>query len=69
MIRGTAKWTYDGEADAWYFALDERQAPPYLTQRRIEAIVDIAADGTLAGIEILVPMPPPPSPPMQEVAS
>ncbi len=31
---------------------------PYLTQRHVKAIVDIASDGTLAGVELIDSMPP-----------
>lgn len=57
--KGKGYWTYDA-VGAWYFGLDERTAPPYLTQREVTAIVDIASDGSLAGIELLESFPPPP---------
>jgi hypothetical protein len=48
----------------YYFAPKNATKPPYLKQRRVTAILDIAEDGTLAGIK-LVPLtggslPPPP---------
>lgn len=55
---GLAGWTYDGEAGAWYFALHNRAAPPYLKQIRVEAILDLDADGRLAGVELLEPIQP-----------
>lgn len=35
--------------------------PAYKTQRHVTAIIDIAADGTLAGVELIDDMPPPPA--------
>src|SRR6185312_12493297 len=55
-----AQWTYDPEAEAYYFAPMQAAPPPYLTQRHVEAIIDIASDGTLAGVELIDNMPPPP---------
>ncbi len=43
----------------YYVRLKVRHPPPYTTQRRVEAILDIADDGTLAGIELIDEMPPP----------
>lgn len=57
-----AQWTYDPEAVAYYFAPLQASAPPYNT-REVKAILDIASDGTLAGIELVemgTPLPPPP---------
>jgi uncharacterized protein YuzE len=48
-----AWWTYDGEAEAYYFAPTDAAKPPYLTQRRVVGVIDIAKDGTLAGIELI----------------
>lgn len=58
-----AYWTHeDGPGGhAYYFAPGQRKPPPYTTQRRVEAIIDIAEDGTLAGIELIYDMPPPPT--------
>lgn len=53
MERGTAYWTYDSDAGAWYFGLAPRAKPPFLKQQRVEAVIDIDADGRLAGVEIL----------------
>jgi hypothetical protein len=36
-------------------------AGPYRRQREVRAIIDIADDGTLAGVELIDRMPPPPS--------
>ena len=45
----------------YYFKLADRVVmPPYTTQRHVEAILDIASDGTLAGVELISDMPPPP---------
>lgn len=58
-------WTLDDEAvedvgHLYYFAPVNRHPPPYKTQRRVTAIIDIAPDGTLAGVELIDDMPPPP---------
>lgn len=44
----------------YYFAVADRAPGPYKTQRHVEAILDIASDGTLAGVELIDSMPPPP---------
>ena len=44
----------------YYFRLGDRSPPPYLTQLHVSAILDVAADGTLAGVEIVDQCPPPP---------
>jgi hypothetical protein len=63
LPRHEAFWTFDesfGER-AYYFAPSKRAEPPYVTQRRVEAILDVASDGTLAGIELVDgDLPPPP---------
>lgn len=63
-----AFWTHDAEAaktvgHVYYFAPTDRAKPPYRTQRHVTAIIDIADDGTLAGVELIEGMPPPPSSP------
>jgi len=55
---GLANWTYDDEAGAWYFALQKRRKPPFMTQRHVEAIIDLDDTGCLAGVEILEPIKP-----------
>jgi hypothetical protein len=62
-----AFWTHDdvtakciGE-HLYYFAPTNRRPPPYKTQRRVVGIIDIADDGTLAGVELIDEMPPPPT--------
>jgi hypothetical protein len=68
MKKNAAYWTHDDEADEhgaghlYYFGLADRTPAPYLTQRRVGAIIDIASDGTLAGVELIDNMPPPPAP-------
>lgn len=47
----------------WYFAPANRVSPPYKNQRHVDAILDIAADGTLAGVELIDDMPAPPEGP------
>jgi hypothetical protein len=64
--RRQAFWTHDDEAakdvgHLYYFAPTNRMPPPYLKQRRVTAIIDIASDGTLAGVELIDEMPPPPT--------
>jgi uncharacterized protein YuzE len=59
MIVGTAQWSYDPVAKAWYIKLDERAAPPYLNNKCIQAVLDLDSQGRLAGIEILEAIEPP----------
>jgi hypothetical protein len=60
-----AFWTHDDAARVsghlYYFALADRAPPPYRQQKHVQAILDIAEDGTLAGVELIDDMPPPPS--------
>lgn len=72
MVENPATYTFDWEAyragvgTLYYFKLGDRRDPPYLQQRHVSAILDIAADGTLAGVEIIDDSPlPPHSPPPQ----
>ena len=45
----------------YYFAPENRRDPPYTEQRQVTAIIDIAEDGTLAGVELVFgDLPPPP---------
>lgn len=66
-------WTHDAEAakdigdHLYYFAPASRTPPPYKTQRHVTAIIDVASDGTLAGVELINDMPPPPLHHSQEV--
>ena len=67
MKERPAYWTFDERAYAefgyrlYYFAPTNRARPPYRTQLHVEAIIDIADDGTLAGVELIDDrMPPPP---------
>lgn len=55
-----AVFTYEDSpaGPLYYFAPAERPASPYRVQRRVEAIIDIADDGTLAGVELIDNMPP-----------
>lgn len=66
MERRPAFWTHDqihGDGGhLYYFGLTERADPPYKRQVIVSAILDIAEDGTLAGVELIDPkMPPPPN--------
>jgi hypothetical protein len=51
----------------YYFAPSRRTPGPYTTQREVRAIIDIASDGTLGGVELIDNMPPParPTPPKE----
>lgn len=61
LIAATVSHHDDEDAGHLYYVkLKGRSPPPYLTQRRVTAIIDIAADGSLAGIELIADMPPPP---------
>jgi hypothetical protein len=66
MTEHPAYWTHDDEAvksigqHLYYFAPTNRAPGPYKQQRFVVAVVDIAADGTLAGVELVENMPPPP---------
>lgn len=60
LIAATISHTDDEHCgNMYYVKVKGRMPPPYLTQRRVTAIVDIASDGTLAGIELVDDMPPP----------
>jgi len=48
-----AKMTYDKDAHTYYFKPSMCLGPPYLKQLHVEAIVDVAEDGTLGGVEII----------------
>lgn len=63
LEKRSAYFTYDPKhGGAYYFAPTERTPPPYRTQRQATAILDIAADGTLAGVELVIgELPPPPA--------
>jgi hypothetical protein len=65
MEKRPAYFTYDPKhGGAYYFAPNDRAAPPYLTQREVTAVLDIAADGSLAGVELVMgELPPPPDRP------
>lgn len=66
MTKHPAYWTFDEVAlkhgfRLYYFAPVDRRPPPYRKQIRVTAIVDIADDGSLAGIELIadaMPLPP-----------
>ncbi len=66
MEKRPAYWTHDDESaedmkmHLYYFAPTNRAPPPYTEQRHVQAIIDIAEDGTLAGVELIYNMPPPP---------
>jgi hypothetical protein len=68
LARRPAYWTFDDKASAthgiraYYFAPVDRAEPPYLRQCEVTAILDIASDGTLAGVELVLgDLPPPPA--------
>lgn len=64
----SAFFTFDREAylehgeRLYYFCPDVRAPGPYRQQRHVQAIIDIADDGTLAGVELIDNMPMPPIP-------
>lgn len=66
MERRPAYWTFDEKAyrehglRLYYFAPLAAAAPPYLRQVHVSAIIDVAADGTLAGVELIDDTTPPP---------
>lgn len=60
LKKKSAWWTYCPDARAYYFRPSAAAKPPYLRQIQVEAIIDVAADGTLAGIEIIDTKAPPP---------
>ena len=51
----------------YYIKLCDRSPGPYKIQLHRKAIIDVADDGTLAGIDLIYDMPPPP--PLKEPAS
>lgn len=66
MSKRAAYWTFDEKTAEehghrlYYFAPTDRAPGPYRNQRHVTAIIDIADDGTLAGVELIDDMPPPP---------
>lgn len=59
--QGEATWTWDAEHGCWYVALAERRNAPYLQRVSVSAIIDLDAEGRVAGIEIVdTKMPGPP---------
>lgn len=52
-IPRAASFTYDDETQSYYFAPADRADPPYLSQVSVTAVVDVATDGTLGGVEII----------------
>lgn len=64
LTKRPAHYTVDGNEDTgylYYVRLEDCQPGPYRNQKQVRAILDIADDGTLAGIELIDDMPPPPS--------
>jgi hypothetical protein len=51
-----AYWTHEagGREHLYYFVPVKRHPPPYRRQVKVEATLDVADDGTLAGIEFLI---------------
>jgi hypothetical protein len=60
LKKNEAFWMYDSKANSYYFAPVHRARPPYKTQRQVSAILDVASDGTLAGVELVMGMVAPP---------
>lgn len=48
----------DAAGHLYYFAPQVTAPGPFLEQRHVQAIVDIASDGTFAGVELIDNMPP-----------
>ncbi len=71
MTENPATYTFDWTAylhhglTLYYIRLGDRKPPPYLKQVHVSAILDVASDGTLAGIEIIDYSPLPPHSPPQ----
>ncbi len=59
LREGSATYTVEDSiaGPLWYIALSDRQPPPYRNQRHVMAILDIDADGNLAGVELIDSMP------------
>jgi hypothetical protein len=59
-----AYWTYEEHESTgplYYFAPLNASPPPYRKQIHVTAIIDVADDGTLAGVELVMgDLPPPP---------
>ena len=54
-----AIFTYeDSEGGPLYYFAPPTRTPGRLAQRHVQAIIDIAPDGTLAGVELIDNMPP-----------
>ena len=71
MEKRPAYWTYEDHpvaGRAYYFAPTDAAPPPYRAQKRVTAILDIAEDGALAGVELVLD-PLPPAPEMRRVTS
>jgi hypothetical protein len=65
LERKPAYWTCEEGNDVsgplYYFAPTIRRPPPYKVQREVTTILDLADDGTLAGVELIMgDLPPPP---------
>lgn len=61
---GAATFTHENDEHAghlYYIKIAGRTSGPYTNQRHVDAIIDIADDGTLAGVELIDNMPPPPA--------
>jgi hypothetical protein len=59
----SAHWTHEKSpaGHLYYFAPNSAALPPYKKQIRVTAIIDVAEDGTLAGVELIdSALPPPP---------
>ena len=71
LLRRPAYFTYDpAHGGLYYFAPADATPPPYLIQRSVEAILDIAADGTLAGVELVMgKLPKPPAMPQPKLVT
>lgn len=53
MKKARAWYTYQDRPRSYYFAPEHRTSAPYKRQVEVQAILDIAHDGTLAGVELV----------------
>lgn len=54
LDRRPAYWTYQDEPRAYYFAPTDCSPSPYRRQVQVTANLDVAEDGTLAGVELVL---------------
>lgn len=57
-LKATFTYEHSEAGNLYYFAPQTRAPGPFREQRYVNAIVDIASDGTFAGVELIDDMPP-----------